>query len=381
MAGSKPERRELTVTSQPGLPTTPQEDGERLDHFLGRQFEDLSRSRIEALIKEEAVTVDGRRPKGSRPAVPGQVIVLVVPPAQEPSLDPENIPLDIRYEDRHLVVVNKPPGMVVHPAPGHPSGTLVNALLYHCRDLSGIGGVLRPGIVHRLDKDTSGLLVVAKSQVVHIALAAAMKERKIHRLYNAVVWGHPEPEEGTIETWIGRNRTDRKRMAAFEPHKTALEKRWGRPGEEERMLKGSRTVRAAPQDGTPWIPRGARPAVTRYRTITRYDVVSSVECVLETGRTHQIRVHFSHSGHPVVGDPMYGGRKKAVRGFMPEKRTRAESLLDVMPRQALHSLRLQFEHPVSGEEISIEAELPPDMQHLMQQLAAIGFHPETLDGY
>lgn len=365
---SPPDRREITVTSDPALTTTPLEEGERLDHFIGRQFDDLSRSRVEALIKEEAVTVDGRQQKGSRPALPGQVIVLIVPPLRQLSLDPENIPLDIRFEDEHLVVVNKPAGMVVHPAPGHPDGTLVNALLYHCRDLAGIGGVMRPGIVHRLDKDTSGLLVVAKSQKVHIALASAMKERNIHRAYMAVVWGHPEPEEDTIETWMGRSPTDRKRMAVFEPSNAPLLKRWGRPGEEEEMMRESSRGEKNGAAGIRGIPRRARLSNTRYRTLTSYDLATSLECILGTGRTHQVRVHLSHRGHPVVGDPVYGGRKKAVRGLVPEKRLRASSLLDQMPRQALHASHLRFMHPVSGEEISIMADLPADMQHLLQYL-------------
>lgn len=381
MGSPPPERRELKVTSQPGLPTTPEGERERLDHYLGRQFDDLSRSRVEVLIKDGAVTVDGRHTRGSKPALAGQTIVLLVPPAEEPSLEPEEIPLEIRYEDEHLIVVNKPPGLVVHPAPGHPSGTLINALLHHCTDLAGIGGVLRPGIVHRLDRDTSGLLLAAKSQKVHIALAAAMKERRIRRVYTAVVWGTPEPGEGTIETWIGRSRSDRKRMAAYEPRGAPLERRWGRPGEEEgifggrgRARRGRRSRKETPEpadtraevpDG---IPRGARSAVTHYRTLSVHDVASVVECTLETGRTHQIRVHLSHMGHPVLGDPVYGGRVKAVRGMQPEKRKRAESLLDIMPRQALHAATLSFEHPVSGEEITVEAGPPPDMTALLEEL-------------
>jgi 23S rRNA pseudouridine1911/1915/1917 synthase len=370
MAESLPDRREITVTSDSALTTTPLEEGERLDHFLGRQFEDLSRSRVETLIREKAVTVDGEHQKASRPALPGQVIVLMVPPPEQPSLEPENIPLDIRFEDQHLVVVNKPAGMVVHPAPGHPDGTLVNALLYHCRDLAGIGGVKRPGLVHRLDKDTSGLLVVAKSQKVHIALASAMKERRIHRAYTAVVWGHPEPHEETIETWIGRSRTDRKRMAVFHPSGTPLQKRWGRPGEEKRMLAEIRSIEDDGDVDIRGIPRGARLSITHYRTIKGFDLATSLECILGTGRTHQVRVHLSHCGHPVVGDPVYGGRQKAVRGLVPEKRTRASSLLDQIPRQALHAAHLQFKHPVSGEDVSITADLPDDMQHLLQHLEA-----------
>lgn len=383
MNSSRSERRKLTVTSEPGLPTTPEGDKERIDHYLGRQFEDLSRSRVEALIKEGAVLVDGHGIKGSRPALPGQVIVLTVPPVAEPSFEPEAIPLDIRYEDPYLIVVNKAPGMVVHPAPGHPAGTLVNALLHHCSDLSGIGGIARPGLIHRLDMDTSGLIVVAKNHDSHLALAAAMKERRIVRLYLSVVWGHPEPEEGTIQTWMGRSRYDRKRMAVFTP-KTALRKRrWGRPGEEKRMLgrKGeSQPVRSGEElqsgigddhPGAGGIPRGAREAVTHYRTISSYDLASLLECKLETGRTHQIRVHMSHRGHPVLGDPVYGGRENAVKGMQPERRTLARSLLELMPRQALHAFRLQFTHPVSGLDMDIEAELPMDFRGLMEKLKEI----------
>ncbi|MFO7768558.1 MAG: pseudouridine synthase, partial [bacterium] len=187
------DRRELTVTGEAGRRTTP-EPGERIDRFLGRQFEDLSRSRVEQLIDEGSVTVDGTVPKRSMKARPGQRVVLEVPPPVEPSAEPQQIPLDIIYEDEHLVVVDKEPGMVVHPAPGHPDGTLVNALLHHCGDLSGIGGVLRPGIVHRLDKDTSGLLAAAKTQQAHIGLASQLKEREMGRRYLGLVWGHPDPE-------------------------------------------------------------------------------------------------------------------------------------------------------------------------------------------
>ena len=368
---SLPDRREITVTSDPALTTTPLEEGERLDHFMGRQFDDLSRSRVESLIKEKAVTVNGQQQKGSRPALTGQVIVLMVPPMRQPSLEPQNIPLDIRFEDEHLVVVNKEAGMVVHPAPGHPDGTLVNALLHHCHDLVGIGGVMRPGIVHRLDKDTSGLLVVAKSQKVHIALASAMKERNIHRAYTTVVWGHPEPEEDTIETWMGRSSTDRKRMAVFESSNAPLQKRWGRPGEEEVLLNGSSRVEDDGAVGIRGIPRRARLSTTRYRTLTTYDLVTSLECILGTGRTHQVRVHLSHRGHPVIGDPVYGGRQKAVRGLVPENRNRAISLLDQMPRQALHASHLRFKHPVSSEDISITSDLPADMQNMLKYLNSI----------
>lgn len=385
MHNSTPDRRELTVTSKPGLQTTPLGEKERLDHFLGRQFDDLSRSRIEALIREEAITIGGQRIKGSRPALPGQQIVLSVPPPDEPSLEPEAIPLDIHFEDEHLIVVDKPSGLVVHPAPGHHSGTLINALLYHCDDLSGIGGVLRPGLVHRLDKDTSGLIVVAKSQQAHIGLAGAMKERKIRRVYRAVVWRTPDPEKGMIRSWIGRSRGDRKKMASYVERPRPLEKRWGRPGETgliPETMEYEYEDENAPGNGPAdhdltdlegeelpeGIPSGARRAVTRYTVQSGFDLASVVRCDLETGRTHQIRVHLSSIGHPVVGDSVYGGREKAIRGMRADRGKQARTLLKMIDRQALHATELSFTHPVSGEEITLFSEPPEDMQRLIAAL-------------
>lgn len=379
MTRSRPERRELRVTSAPDARTTPRGERERLDHFLGRQWEDLSRSRVETLMRQGAVEVDGRRPKPSQAARPGQRIVLLVPPPQEPSSEPEAIPLEIVYEDDDLVVVNKAAGMVVHPAPGHPAGTLVNALLHHCGDLSGIGGVLRPGIIHRLDKDTSGLIVAAKSQRAHTRLSEAIKERRVRRDYLAVVWGRPDPAEGTIETWIGRGRRDRKRMAAYQAQRAPLERRWGRPAEEEAMIDlreppgnageagGEPEEReAAPPEHLPHgVPSDARRAVTRYRTEVDFGIASLLECSLETGRTHQVRVHMRHIGHSVVGDPLYGGRERAVKGLAPERQAAAREMLARMPRQALHAARLGFQHPVSGQPIRLEAEPPPDFRDLL----------------
>lgn len=385
MHNSTPDRRELTVTSEPGLQTTPLGEKERLDHFLGRQFDDLSRSRIEALIREEAITIGGQRIKGSRPALPGQQIVLSVPPPDEPSLEPEAIPLDIHFEDEHLIVVDKPSGLVVHPAPGHHSGTLINALLYHCDDLSGIGGVLRPGLVHRLDKDTSGLIVVAKSQQAHIGLAGAMKEREIRRVYRAVVWRTPDPEKGTIRSWIGRSRGDRKKMASYVERSQPLEKRWGRPGETgliPETMEYEYEDEHAPGNGPAdhdltglegeelpeGIPTGARRAVTRYTVQSSFDLASVVRCDLETGRTHQIRVHLSFIGHPVVGDSVYGGREKAIRGMRADRGKQARTLLKMIDRQALHATELSFTHPVSGKEITLFSEPPEDMQRLIAAL-------------
>jgi 23S rRNA pseudouridine1911/1915/1917 synthase len=374
------ERRELLVTSEPEAKTSRRGDRERLDHYLGRQWEDLSRSRIETLIRQGAVEVDGRRPKPSQAVRPGQQIVLHVPSPVEPSAEPEDIALEIVYEDGDLIVVNKAAGMVVHPAPGHPSGTLVNALLHHCGDLSGIGGVLRPGIVHRLDKETSGLLVAAKSQRSHVGLADALKKRQIQRIYLALVWGRPEPAEGTIETWIGRSRSDRKRMAAYTERRGPLKRRWGRPAEEEEMtdLRTSLDVgdglddeieaEPPPEPVPAGIPTDARRAVTHYTTRSGSDVASLLECSLETGRTHQVRVHMRHIGHSIVGDPVYGGRDASVKGMAPKRRSLANEMLTRMPRQALHAAKLRFEHPVSGVEINLEGELPTDFQGLLQFL-------------
>jgi len=389
------ERRELTVTGEPGRRTTP-EDGERIDRFLGRQFDDLSRSRIEQLIAQERVTVDGEVPKPSRKARPGQRVVLEVPPPVEPSAEPQAIPLDIVFEDEHLVVVDKAVGMVVHPAPGHPDRTLVNALLHHCGDLSGIGGVLRPGIVHRLDKDTSGLLVAAKTQQAHMVLARQLKARDMGRRYLAVVWGHPDPEEGTIRNWIGRSRSDRKRMAAYEPRRPPLEKRWGRPGEEERMrslMEEDLPPRVADDamDSDQWaelygtddadreetgerqqnpegVPDDARLAVTCYATERRYDVATLVSCSLQTGRTHQIRVHFAHRGHPLVGDGVYGGDRKVLKGLVARQRGRAQAVLETADRQMLHAGELSFTHPASGEAMRFESTPPADFRALLELL-------------
>jgi len=378
-----PDQRTLTVTRTPGLTTTPEEGGERLDHFLGRQWPDLSRSRVEQLIAEGLVTVDQKSPKPSRQVDPGSTIDVIVPALVQPSAEPEAIPLDVVFEDAHLIVVDKPAGMVVHPAPGHPSGTLVNALLHHCGDLSGIGGVLRPGIVHRLDKDTSGLIVVAKSQAAHVGLSDALKRRDVSREYLALVWGEPEPSEGTIETWIGRSRGDRKRMAAFTERPHPLEKRWGRPAEEEEYLAtlagwegdpagyideddadGDAASAALPHG----VPSGSRPAVTHFETEEALRIASLLHCRLETGRTHQIRVHLQYHGHPVVGDPVYGGREPALKGMSNDRRERATELLTGMPRQALHATRLAFVHPVEGEERCFTAPLPEDLDVALVRL-------------
>lgn len=298
----------------------------RLDAWLALRRHDISRARWQHLIKEGRVRVNGLAAKPSRPLRSGDVVDYTLPPSRTVDLAPEPIPLDVLFEDGDLIVVNKPPGLVVHPAPGHPSGTLVNALLAHARDaatgrtnLGGIGGELRPGIVHRLDRDTSGALVAAKTERALHGLAAQFKGRRVRKEYAALVWGQPQPPSGTVETLIGRSPHNRKRMSAR--------------------------------------PAVGRPAVTRYETVERLGPVSLLRVRIETGRTHQIRVHLAHVGHPVVGDREYG-------------RARAAALPAPAARQMLHAERLAFAHPVSGKDLEFTAPLPEDMKELIRALRA-----------
>lgn len=307
--------------------------GERLDRLIAAQLPELSRSRAKALIGARHVRLLGGGGETiSDPSYrvkPGQSFAIFVP-EPEPALPrAQDIPLDIVYEDADLIVVNKPAGLVVHPAEGNPDGTLVNALIAHCGpSLSGIGGVRRPGIVHRLDKDTTGLLVVAKTDAAHQALTAQLQDRRIERVYQALVWGTPSPREGEISGDIGRHPVDRKRMAV--------------------------------------VKRGGRPALTRYRVLRAVGPAASlVECRLETGRTHQIRVHLASIGHPVIGDPVYG-RASAAR--LARLGPAARAAVQGFGRQALHARQLAFRHPRSGERLSWTAELPADMADLIRTL-------------
>ena len=249
---------------------------------------------------------------------------------EKPSVEPENIPLDVVYEDSDLLVINKKAGMVVHPAVGNFSGTLVNALLFHCKDLSGINGVLRPGIVHRLDKNTSGLLVVAKNDLAHLGLAEQIQNRSLLREYVAVAWGHMADEEGTIEAPIGRAMKDRKKMAVT-------------------RLKG-------------------RESLTQYKVLERYDLCNLLSIRLKTGRTHQIRVHLSYLNHPVLGDPEYGGRQKWIKGIYDRERPFAQKLLSLIERQALHARKLGFVHPRTKDYQEFDSPLPEDMDSLLNLL-------------
>ena len=292
----------------------------RLDSWLAATL-GLSRTRAAALVGQGRVLVDGKVPRKSEPVAPGQRIEVDVPPPETLGAEPEDIPLDIVYEDASLLVVDKPAGMVVHPAPGHPRGTLVNALLHHVHDLSGIGGTLRPGIVHRLDRDTSGLLVVAKNDISHRVLSDALKARTVKRLYLTASWGHLASTPLTIEAPVGRHASDRMRMAVVE---------------------------------------GSRPALTRAEVLERWRSAEFLQVSLGTGRTHQIRVHLAHIGHPVVGDALYGpDRHKGMGG---SGRAWAAALAAMVPRQFLHAAELSFDHPETGVALTFRSPLPPDLE-------------------
>lgn len=305
------ERRRLSVAAG---------EEDRLDRFLAERLE-LSRTRIQKLIEEGCVTVDGASAPKSETLSAGSEVEVVIPPPEEVEMEAEDLPLDIVYEDGSLAVVNKPAGMVVHPAPGHRSGTMVNALLFHLEGLSGVGGRLRPGIVHRLDKDTSGLLVVAKDDEAHQALAGALKRRLVKRLYRAASWGHLSESRMTIDAPIGRDPRHRQKMAV--------------------------------------VPDGRR-AVTRVRVREHWTRAQLLDVALKTGRTHQIRVHLAHLGHPVVGDETYGAGWE--RGMGGPERQWAKALARRTPRQFLHAAELAFHHPRTGERMRFRSPLPDDLE-------------------
>lgn len=286
----------------------------RLDLFLAGEIPEMTRTHIQKLIEEGRVTVSGTAAKANTKLKAGEEVILHIPEPEELKVEGENIPLDILFEDSDVIVINKPQGMVVHPAPGNTSGTLVNALLFHCKDLSGINGVMRPGIVHRLDKDTSGVIMAAKSDLAHLSLAGQIKDREVTRLYTALVHGNIQEPGGIIETPIGRDPLDRKKMAV--------------------VLKNS------------------KPALTRYTVLERFKDYTLVQCKLETGRTHQIRVHLAYLGHPVVGDPKYGTRKAHFG----------------LTGQALHAGVLGFKHPRTGEYKEFTAPIPEPMAGVIKKL-------------
>ena len=294
---------------------TEEYEEERIDKTVSLLIDSLSRSFIQKQLKEGRILVNGKPVRANYRLRAEDEIRFQLPEAMEPDIEPEDIPLDILYEDEDLLVVNKPKGMVVHPAAGHYSGTLVNALMYHCRDsLSGINGVLRPGIVHRIDRDTTGSLLVCKNDSAHLSIAGQLKEHSIVRKYRAIVHGVMEENEGCIDIPIGRHPTDRKKMAAG--------------------------------------VRNGKEAVTHYRVLERFAAHTFVECRLETGRTHQIRVHMEYIGHPVLGDTVYGNRKSPFH----------------LQGQTLHAMVLGFIHPRSGLYIETVAPLPDYFSHLLQVL-------------
>lgn len=291
------------------------EDDERLDKWISSALPDLSRSYIQKCIKDGDVSVNGKPQKAGYRLRVDDEIVFCIPEAVEPAIEAENIPLDILYEDEDVLVINKPKGMVVHPAPGHYSGTLVNAVMYHCKDqLSGINGVLRPGIVHRIDKDTTGSLVICKNDFAHNAIAGQLKEHTITRKYRAIVHGVITQDSGTIRASIGRDHKERKKMAVNE-------------------ING-------------------KPAVTHYTVLDRFREYTYIECQLETGRTHQIRVHMASIGYPVLGDELYSRRNSPYH----------------LDGQVLHAMVIGFIHPVTGAYVEVTAPLPEYFEHLLHIL-------------
>ncbi|MCM3713125.1 RluA family pseudouridine synthase [Halalkalibacter oceani] len=295
---------------------TAEQEAERIDKLL-TSFEGWSRSQVQQWIKEGAVTINEQAVKSNYKVAEGDQITLTVPEPEPLEIKAENIPLDIVFEDEDVIVVNKPRGMVVHPAPGHYSHTLVNALMYHCKDLSGINGVIRPGIVHRIDKDTSGLLMVAKNDRAHESLVSQLKAKTTKRLYKAIVHGVIPHQHGTIDAPIGRDKKDRQSMAVTDEN--------------------------------------SREAVTHFTVLECFANHTYVQCELETGRTHQIRVHMKYIGFPLVGDPKYGPKKKTVD----------------IEGQALHAAVLGFVHPRTGEELEFEAPIPAEMEEVLRYLRSM----------
>ena len=280
---------------------------------------DITRSYLQKLLKDGSVQMNGKPVKASTKTVAGALIALTIPEPEEPEILPEDIPLDILYEDSDVILINKPKDMVVHPAAGHYTGTLVNALMYHCKgDLSGINGVLRPGIVHRIDKDTTGVLIVCKNDRAHNALAEQLKEHSITRKYRAIVCGNLKEDEGTVDAPLGRHPQDRKKMAI--------------------------------------VRSGGKRAVTHYRVLERFGNDTYIECQLETGRTHQIRVHMASLGHPLLGDEIYGRAKSPFK----------------LEGQTLHAMVLGFIHPTTGEYMEFEAPLPEYFEKLLEKLRKSG---------
>lgn len=309
------------------ITVSPRQNKIRLDKFLAEHVAGISRAQLQILIAHGAVTVNGQSTKASHLVQPGEVIHLEIPEKKPATLIPQDLPLQIVYEDEYLVVVDKPAGLVVHPAYGHPDATLANALLHHFKNVSQIDAS-RPGIVHRLDKDTSGLLVVARDERTHAALAAQFKAKATQREYLALVWGLPKPRRGTISSFLARSMKDRRKVTV-----SAARGKW---------------------------------AVTHYEVEDCFRALSLLRLRLETGRTHQIRAHLAHLGHPVFGDPVYEGRKSQLPGLSMKEVQFAAELLKRFPRQALHAHTLGFTHPATGQTVFFRSELPADMRDLIE---------------
>lgn len=301
------------------LTATSEDRGARIDAWLAAHMEGLTRSAAAKLLESGGVAVNGASAAKNYRLTGGETVEVTRPEAEEIAVEPQDIPLDVVYEDQDVIVVNKPVGLVVHPAPGHPDGTLVNALLHHCGDsLSGIGGEKRPGIVHRIDRDTSGLIIAAKNDAAHLALAEQLQDHSLYREYEAVVVGNLREDSGTVDLPIARHPTDRKKMAV-------------------NHLNGRR-------------------AVTHWTVLARYPGYTHIQCRLETGRTHQIRVHMAALGHPVLGDPVYGGQRKGFPG---------------LAGQCLHARRLTFRHPRTGEQVTVSCPLPDYFQAVLTRCSRL----------
>jgi 23S rRNA pseudouridine1911/1915/1917 synthase len=302
---------------------------ERLDVYLTHQVQNATRNKVQQAIASGSVLIDGKKVKPSHPVSPGEVIDITFDRPAPTEAKPENIPLDIVYEDAELLVVNKPAGMVTHPAYAHYTGTLVNALLHHSQTLSSSNESWRRGIVHRLDKDTTGLMVVAKTDHAHSFLAKQFAQRTIDREYWALVWGAFRQQKGTIEASLGRSKRDRRKVA---------------------------------------VTAGGKHAVTEYEVLKEFDFLSLVRLKLKTGRTHQIRVHLAHVGHPVFGDPTYGGRNDEWGGLPAKKSQQAKNLLKILNRQALHAKTIGFIHPKTKKTVKFDSDLPEDMREVLEKL-------------
>jgi 23S rRNA pseudouridine1911/1915/1917 synthase len=327
------------MTNEFDIVVPPGQKRERIDVFLTKHVENATRTKVQRAIREGNVLVNGLTVRSSHKVNPGESIRIILPNPPLQHAIPECIPLDILYEDDDLLVVNKPAGMVTHPAHGNYSGTLVNALLYHCRNLSSVGEPARPGIIHRLDKDTSGLMVIAKTDVAHAKLARQFAQRTIKREYWAIVWGALEQSSGIVEAHVGRSKADRKKMAVI---------------------------------------AGGKHAVTGYRVLRQFEYLSLLRLRLGTGRTHQIRVHLAHISHPVFGDPTYNGRRILYGPRTGVQKAEVQQLLGMIQRQALHAKTLGFVHPATGKDIYFDSALPADMSAVLERLQ--GSHDVPIEG-